>query len=315
MKPKLSHNIITLGNISQYDPTRTLSLRNRFASKMGGKFNNLKRIINAVVVKEDIFGLTKSPNTLEEISVEDAIAAIQLRGFQFARDPRKIEMFMAWLKEMEDKGILETYSRIGTIRGIEEAWTDVFVQTAYQQGVLRSRQEMRKQGLDIPTFDSVGGITNYVFNSPFHVNRLGLLFTRTFNELKGITDVMDQQISRVLTQGIAEGRGPREVARMIVDRVDHIGITRARTLARTEIIRAHAEANLEEYAQMGIEGVEAVVEWSTRRTFDVCPECQALEGKYFTIASARGMIPYHPNCRCLWIPILKSELKSSDKVY
>ena len=142
-----------------------------------------------------------------------------------------------------------------------------------------------------------------VFNAPIHVDRIGLLYTRTFSELKGITQAMDQQISRVLAQGIAEGRNPREIARILNNRVDKIGITRARALARTEIIRAHHQATIAEYKQFGVEGVKVKAEWLTAG-YGVCPECSDLEGRVFTLDKIEGMIPLHPNCRCVAIPYL-----------
>lgn len=49
-----------------------------------------------------------------------------------------------------------------------------------------------------------------IFNAPFYLERVGLVYTRTYTDLKGITDTMASQISRVLAQGMAEGRNPRK---------------------------------------------------------------------------------------------------------
>jgi hypothetical protein len=34
----------------------------------------------------------------------------------------------------------------------------------------------------------------------------------------------------------------------------------------------------------------------------VCPDCEALDETQYTIEEAHGLIPYHPNCRCAFIP-------------
>jgi len=68
---------------------------------------------------------------------------------------------------------------------------------------------------------------------------------------------------------MAEGLSPRTIARRLNDRVDKIGKVRARALARTEIIRAHHSANVQEYRMAGIEKVRVKAEWVTAG-FNVC---------------------------------------------
>jgi SPP1 gp7 family putative phage head morphogenesis protein len=116
-----------------------------------------------------------------------------------------------------------------------------------------------------------------------------------------ITDAKDAWISRVLAQGIAA----IEMARRIVDRVEGIGIARARTLARTEVIGSHAAATLNGFNKAGIEGVNVLAEFATAGDDKVCVRCSALEGKLFSIEEAEGLIPVHPNCRCTFIPAIE----------
>ena len=295
-----------LNKVLQFDPTRTLTLRNRFVTDMNRRFKKLMRKITEAIVEQDVFGLKEIPHTL---AVEP-----QPRMFAFERTADKVEGFMTWLQGWEDEYILSKgvrgariVVRPGTIRGVEQAWTDVYIDTAYQQGIRRARQELRQAGADIPMFEGLipggGDQVAVAFNQPIHADRVGLAYTRTFNELKGITNAMDQQISRVLAEGLAEGRNPREIARIINNRVDKIGITRARMLARTEVIRAHHVANIMEYERAGIEGVRIKAEWSTAG-FNVCPICTALEGQIFTLEEILPMIPRHPNCRCVAIPVV-----------
>jgi SPP1 gp7 family putative phage head morphogenesis protein len=73
-------------------------------------------------------------------------------------------------------------------------------------------------------------------------------------------------------------------------------------LARTEIIRAHAEGTLNNFELAGLENVELQAEFLTAGDDRVCPICSALSGKIYSIKEARGIIPVHPNCRCTWLP-------------
>ena len=280
---KIKHFYIN--GISRYDPTRTTMLRRAFVADMMMRFNRLKVDIRKSVDENDCFALSRRPMAFE---------AIEKRKFDFPRSSDKITAFMGWLNEQEKVGILEVTTRPGMELGMEGAWTDKYIQTAYQKGIIRSRQELRKAGYDVQLVDETFGGISTAFNQPFHIDRVGLLYTRTFSDLKGITSAMDQQISRVLAQGIAEGRNPRELARILNDRVEKIGKTRARALARTEIIRAHTQAAIQEYRQFGIEGVTVRAEWLTAG-YNVCGECADYEGKVFSLDVIEGMIPAHPN--------------------
>ena len=303
---------------NKIDPTRTLTLRSNFARKMRTRFDALVRLIVKAIVEKDVFGLIdKSINTL---SVSDMFLPPN-KAFNYTTSQDKIKAFMDWLDEMVRTGILE----ISTIPGatqlsIEEAWTDIYILSAYQRGIARAYSELRKAGYDVPSIESQGGMS-VVFNQPFHIERVGLLYTRVFQNLKGITAEMDTQISRVLAQGMAEGKGPREIARLMRKVItgvgDDLSLTdtlgryipakrRAEMLARTEIIRAHHQASIQTYRSWGVHGVDVEAEWVTAG-FSVCPDCEEMEANSpYTLDEIEFMIPLHPMCRCVAIPVAKN---------
>lgn len=211
---------------------------------------------------------------------------------------------MSWLREQEERGdirIIERTSAGAGPRGLDRRWANLYIDGAYQQGIRRARAEMRAAG--VPGLPAEG--IEQAFNQPFHVDRVGQIYSRVYSDLNGITAAMDQQISRVLAQGIVDGLNPREIARQINQRVDAIGITRARTLARTEVIAAHHSANIAEYRAAGVEGVDVMAELLTAGDDQVCPECEALaaDGPY-DLDEIERMIPVHPNCRCVALPVV-----------
>ena len=261
------------------DPTRTLGIRRRFEAEMYRRFRRLKGLIREALVEDG--GLTTN--------------AVAEGRFDFPTSAGKVEAFMGWLREQEISGDIAIKRRPGRVTGQRE-WADIYVDSAYQQGIRRARAELRKRGVDVPSD------ADRAFNQPFHADRVGMIYSRVYSELDGITEAMDQQISRVLAQGVTEGRNPLQIARSINDRVDKIGITRARMLARTEVIRAHHSANIQEYKQAGIEGVDVQAEWVTAGDSRVCAECRGLEGRVFSIEEIEGMIPIHPQCRCVAVP-------------
>lgn len=301
----------TLIQVNQYDPTRTLTLRNAWVRAMNKRFMDLIRVIRKAIVEDDCFGLL--PETYVELSSPGREA------FNFPRTADKLKGFMDWLNGEISKGILETsqFQRIGS--SVEPAWTNLYIQDSYKRGVLRARSELKKAGYKVtPVGDVFGGI-DAVLGTGFHIDRVGLLYTRVFSDLKGITAAMDTQISRVLGQGLVDGDNPMVLARKIIATIDgsgagELGITdtlgrfipakrRAATLARTEVVRAHHAANIQEYMNWGVPGVEVIAEFVTAGDERVCDICAGYHGNRFTLKEAEHLIPIHPNCRCIVIPV------------
>jgi len=301
----------TLIQVNQYDPTRTLTLRNAWVRAMDKRFNDLIRVIRKAIVEDDCFGLL--PETYA------ALTSPGHNAFDFARTGDKLDAFMKWLMGEVDKGILEiaSHQRIGS--SVEPAWTNMYVQDSYKRGVMRARTEMKKAGYKVtPVSDVFGGI-DAILGTGFHIDRIGLLYTRVFSDLKGITSAMDTQISRVLGQGLIDGDHPRILAKKIIAAIDgsgagELGIKdtlgrwipakrRAAMLARTEVVRAHHAANIQEYMNWGVRGVSVVAEFVTAGDDRVCDECAGYHGNRYTLKEAEFLIPVHPNCRCIVIPV------------
>lgn len=295
-----------------YDPTHTTGIRNSFARTMKSRFTKIERAIREAVDKKDCFGLRKIHSLRTSIPVE--------RAFAFSRSSEKITAFMEWLEKQVEDGLLTVgeMQQIGT--SIEAQWMNLYLFDSYKKGVLRARQEMRALGMNIPPIDDII-LKGMLFNLPFHMDRMGLIFTRAYNDLKGITDAMDAAISRILAQGLADGDGPALLARKMVSVINgqgmgELGITdtlgrfipakrRAEMLARTEVIRAHHVATIQEYRNFGILGINIKAEWRTAGDGRVCDECKSLEKRIFTLDEAEGLIPLHPLCRCISLPYIE----------
>jgi len=84
-------------------------------------------------------------------------------------------------------------------------------------------------------------------------------------------------------------------------------------MARTEIVRAHHVANINEYRQWGVKGVEVQAEWATGG-FGVCPQCAEFQGRVFTLDEIEALIPKHPNCKCVAIPVKPGEEPEEERV-
>ena len=280
------------------DPSRTYALRKRFVAEMRRRTNALVREVYAQVVTRDAYGL---------IEKEKQAARLALHaGYAFATDAQKVTAFRQWLQQQVDDKVLSVQ---GGKAG--EPWTSQYVQSAYKQGAYRSyaskyktEAERRAPGLGVTR----GEFIKEAFFSPEMMSKVELLSTRAYESLKGITTAMASEMNRVFATALVEGRGAAKTARMLRDTVGNLTNRRALALARTEVIYAHAEGQLDGYAQLGVDTVKAEVEWSTANDGAVCEECGSMEGQVYRVSEAHGMIPLHPNCRCAWVPVEESKM-------
>ena len=319
---KASGRVISLNRAFRQDPSRTLTLRAKFVREMNVRFRVIKTAIRRAVVDLDVFGLQDPEITANVLTADEALARIQARQFAFPRTADKVDGFMQWLEDTQKRTVLAGMDQVPLMEVIrrpgrrpgKEAWSDIYVHSAYSKGILRGRQELKNAGVAVPKmeFDDTDYL-RHSFNQPIHAERLGVAYTRTYNELKGVTQAMDQQISRVLAEGLGSGLNPRVIARNMMDRVDKIGLPRAKMIAHTETMRAHHKANMGEYKQAQIEGIGVMAEWRTALDDKVCEECAPLERKRFTMEEAEDLLPAHVFCRCVavpWIPEMDMELPS-----
>ena len=273
-----------LNQVVEYDPTRTITLRNQFVRDMEKRFNWVKKQVWEKLVTEDFL----APDT----DVRKLFGLVE--NAKYPHSASKIRAFKRWVDGMLERGLLES-GTVGSPFGVPSGWTDPYIEKAYRQGVKRARQELtfagRKAGSGFSTL---------------HADELSAMETRAFSEVEGVSKAVSQKMSRTLSQGIAEGRSPSYIARQLNKvAVDKLGVVRGRTIARTETIRAHHLGNIEEYAQAGVEGVEVKAEWVTAGT-RVCQICQALEGTIWKLSEIKGAIPAHANCRCVAVPVVQA---------
>lgn len=236
---------------------------------------------------------------------------VNAHRWQFASDPEKIKQFKAWLKTQiiaditgkSERELWEAYTKEGLQKGAGRAFDDT-----------RRPQRVRDQMAG--RMDFYQGSRDEFLRSSFHqpvaIEKVQLLAARSFDELEDISTTMATRMTRHLTDGLVRGASPREIARDL-DRDIEIGRGRALTIARTEIIRAHAEGQLMALEQLGVEEVGVAVEWSTAGDDKVCELCQPLEGVVLKLDEAKGMLPRHPNCRCAWVPANVGEDDAGQK--
>ena len=305
------------------DPTRTSLERRRFIADLRRRFAALKKDVWEFMVTQDALGLgapTESLTLRRELSgstialndrsddVVTTLAAPQPGEFRFRTSAAKVQAFRDWLNGQIQARVLSP------ARGESRSrpWTARYIDSAYRKG--RGRAFTAARGLSAALEEAFtererDRFLRAAFNAPELLSKVELLATRAFEDLRGVTAQMSTQMNRILAQGIADGKGPVAIAREMNKTVDGLTKKRALVIARTEVVHAHAEGQLDGFEELGIDELGVLAEWSTAGDDRVCPQCEELEGKTFTVEEARGMIPVHPQCRCAWTPKIPEQKK------
>jgi len=295
--------------VSRTDPTGTGKIRSGFEGEVVRRMRKLRALTRHAIVDLDVLGLKPTG------SINSAMFKRVFQGQGPGRPPRephgvalgghadRAHAFIDWFKGAQAEVVIAAPGGPRSRTTTRAMWFYDYIDRGYRKGredASKNHRRVKDGVADAePRFRAGFG--------PASQERVDLIAARSFTDLEGINEATSQRISRSLTQGLQEGLSPEAIARGMARDIDEIGITRARTLARTEVIGAHAEGALDEYTAAGVEGVEVQAEFSTAGDEQVCPECEDLEGNVYSIDEARGIIPVHPNCRCAWLPIVGDE--------
>lgn len=288
-------------NPLRLDPTRTVTLRRAFASKLKQKFARLRYEIVKLVVEEDAFGLRPAAKN----------PLVGNTRWRFQSDPEKVKAFQEWLRA-------QIAARLRS-QSEQELWKR-YVEAGFRKGAARAFDDAKRverlKAAREEKLDFYAGSKEQFLRDSFHrpvaIEKVQLLAGRSFDDLENVTTDMSTRLTRSLMDGLVRGQSPRDIAHVLAEDVN-ISSSRASTIARTEIVRAHAEGQLTALENLGVEEVGVAVEWSTAGDDAVCRLCQPLEGVVLRIDEARGMLPRHPNCRCAWIPVGVGEDRTEQK--
>jgi SPP1 gp7 family putative phage head morphogenesis protein len=249
-------------------------------------------MIMQVVGMENIAGLDTAPT-----------ANAQQPQPSFESHPERLKRFRAWLREQMGS----------TLAG--DAVLEEYIRQSYTKGQQRGHQDAVK-GRKASTADVISQIQGkgssakaareefirQQFSKRPTLEKVKLLAARTFTDLEGINGRMATRMQRILVEAMVQGKTPMQAAREMAREVD-IELPRALAITRTELVRAHAEGQLDALESLGVEEVAALVEWRTTGDSRVCEKCKPLDGKRLTLKEARGKLPVHPQCRCAWSPV------------
>lgn len=299
------------------DPTRTAGIRQRWRMAMQSRFHQLRTLVKAAVVSNDVLGLGRT----------------SFQSIQFTHGGDQLQAWSRWFTE----------ALSGVLVGRDGSWVSDQVRAAYYFGVHTAHKELHPalvENVDTKRLDvlvqlaahELQGIADATSQAVARVVANGLvqrtkpteLYKQIIAQIDGIGLVRSRALVNVMVVksfneakldvyraggvervGIAAESQPKKVRLRPGDsagplhvhdlqgpgsRISREKAPSASTIRRIEKVK-------EELEQLG------EVNILTAGDDDVCQECEDLsdDGPY-GIDEAEGLIPAHPNCRCSFVP-------------
>ena len=290
-------------------PSGTEDIEERFLGAVADRSERVRELVAATVAENDALHLQERQETGTLADPEE--------NFPRVSPGELVERFTEWFQGVLEDALLEPLPMDEVEAG--EHWTGEFLRSGYLRAWQQATGRLQQEGADVAT-DSIEA----VIQLPVPQRQLRDLYRRAYSNLEDITSSMAQTVREELTEGLAAGENPREMARRLNDELEDITHRRLRTLARTEVINSHTTATLDRYERAGADTVQHG-EWADADDDDVCPICSALDGREYSIDEMRsgtfefepgpdqpdylgGVYPIrppaHPNCRCTILPVI-----------
>ncbi|HHR6392192.1 TPA: phage minor head protein [Providencia alcalifaciens] len=157
------------------------------------------------------------------------------KKYQFDLDPNYLSIILRDGELMVDEVLLQGGE-------FNNFFFNEYVSTAYERGTAQQYANLAQQSTAYAATQQ--SVATILLSQPYQL-RMALVRARVFEEMKGLSAQIKADMARVLTDGIARGLNPREVARNLNEQ-SGIEIRRANRIARTEVTTALRRARLDE---------------------------------------------------------------------
>jgi hypothetical protein len=282
------------------DPTRTLAIRRRFARAMDMRWRKLREQIADALIRKDFFGLTGSQPQI------------------VSHKAGKIQAFQFWLDSVLNAELL----------GDRGAWMFPHIEQGYRAGV----KHAATGSSDIPRENVAALAVGAVSELQGIVEAFSQQTVRIFSNGL-IANVKPQTMHRLMRDRIVKigmVRSHMLVNHMTVmahatatlDALEAAGVSQVGIIPEHLPVKIITDAPRRRKRQLGMRELTriarrerrlerefpALVNVETAGDSKVCQVCQDIseEGPY-DIDEARGLIPAHLNCRCVFTPFVRGQ--------
>lgn len=277
--------------MSRSDPTRTKGITRRWFREIDRRWKEFDSRISGV--------LRQSGQVTNAFEIDDS----------------RIRLFLVYYQQQIDALLMGTVSAPN--------WQARYQLQSYERAIERGRAQLIAQGLLLtPTAEEVlqatdldvdfivtpslvATVTAPTVAAPIHQESLDFLYTRSYSKLKKWTDDMAIDTRQVLTDGVRQGKGIRELQREI-QALSGSTVARAQLIARTETIQAYQRSTVAQAEQLSIDlGEEVRLRWITTRGSRVRDLHAKWHGNVITTQEARRRLQVSPwNCECALFTVL-----------
>ncbi|WP_272537554.1 phage minor head protein [Providencia sp. PROV225] len=219
------------------------------------------------------------------------------KKYQFDLDPNYLSIILRDGELMVDEVLLQGGE-------FNNFFFNEYVSTAYERGTAQEYANLAQQSTAYAATQQ--SVATILLSEPYQL-RMALVRARVFEEMKGLSAQVKADMARILTDGIARGLNPREVARNLNEQ-SSIEIRRANRVARTEITTALRRARMDEADE-----ASEVLNLETRQVHisalspTTRPNHASRHGKIFTTDEQRDWWARDGNsinCKCSTVTIL-----------
>ncbi|MBQ0339685.1 minor capsid protein [Providencia rettgeri] len=219
------------------------------------------------------------------------------KKYQFDLDPNYLSIILRDGELMVDEVLLQGGE-------FNNFFFNEYVSTAYERGTAQEYANLAQQSTAYAATQQ--SVATILLSEPYQL-RMALVRARVFEEMKGLSAQVKADMARILTDGIARGLNPREVARNLNEQ-SGIEIRRANRVARTEITTALRRARMDEADE-----ASEVLNLETRQVHisalspTTRPNHASRHGKIFTTDEQRDWWVIDGNsinCKCSTVTIL-----------
>lgn len=223
--------------------------------QLDNRFGRVQKELNALIRSlknertQDAVNTYRQPTKLEQ-SERDRWdkykPVLQVNEYIYELDAqryRQIDDFIERLLygELLDSEAGNFTNRFWLTTNLEKAYSDSLEDIAKELNISSNAEELSEQAalqMRQVTAESM------LFSPPVQ-RRLGLVYARVFNQMKGLSDSSKSDLAETLTRAMADGVGIPEITKRIKGRLN-VSYSRARRIARTEILNAFRSATTDE---------------------------------------------------------------------
>ena len=196
-------------------------------------------------IKKQIFDYIELQNK-QAIRIETNALTINAVTYDYQVDAKKIRDINTYILAVLNENLLDNIA--GNYSDFW--WLNFNLETAYDDGLSDTLQSAKNVSVEsavgYETFNQVQMLS--VENtkiSPQYQARIGMVYARVFELMKGLTDSSKSDLSDTLARGMIAGKGVNQLKSEVGARID-VSQSRAKRIVRTEILNAYRTSTNEE---------------------------------------------------------------------